>query len=95
MIPPFFSWFIAFLFIAGFGYTLSRWIPRPRQPLSWLFWLISLVISQHMLVSAMIISIPGYTLYGNTLLQGLIFGILAAFLMRQDKKAEAVEKPAE
>ena len=83
------SWLVPFLICAVVGYFLSRWIPLPRQPLVWLLWLIGLVVSQFILVSAKIISTPGFTIYGNTLLQGLIFGILAAFLIREEKNGVA------
>ena len=72
-----------FAIFAVVGYLLARKIPEPKQGFVWIIWLTILVIAGYIGVSTRLVSIGEFSFYLNNSLQGLLFGLLASWLMKR------------
>lgn len=74
---------ITSLIFAVLGYVISSKVPPPKTSMSWLFCIIVLVLSGYIMVNGKLISVLGFTIYINNLLQGMLFGLIAGFIIRK------------
>ena len=74
---------VTFAIFAVIGYLLARKIPEPKRGFIWIIWLLLLVISGYVGVGTRLVSIGEFSFYLNNSLQGLLFGLLASWLMKR------------
>jgi hypothetical protein len=72
---------IGFAVLAAIGYLLAPSVRRPQAPGEWLLWLAALVLAGYIGVDARLVGLFSGGLYVKAMLQGLIFGLLAGFVL--------------
>jgi hypothetical protein len=73
---------VNFCLLALLGEWIARRSGTPKNRWVWFFWLLMLVLAPYIGVSAKLVALSGFVLYFNIALQGLVFGLLAAWLPR-------------
>ena len=73
---------ITSLVFFGVGYLLSRKVVPPRRPLVWAALLGGLLAANAVGISTALISVFGFVVSLDALLEGIGFGIVAGFVMR-------------
>jgi hypothetical protein len=74
---------VTFMLAAAAGYALSAKVAAPRRWAGWMGWIAVLFVAGFIGVDTAIISIFGFAIYVNVLLQGLVFGLLASMAIRR------------
>ena len=71
---------------AVIGYFAGKAIPKPKNASSWVVYVVGiilLVLAGYVGVSTRVLSVPGFDVMLNWLLQGLLLGILIRFVMER------------
>jgi hypothetical protein len=74
---------ITFILSATIGYCLSPWVSAPRRWIGWVAWVVGLIIVGYIGVDTALISLFGFAVRVNVMLQGLVFGLLVGMLARK------------
>jgi|WetSurMetagenome_2_1015567.scaffolds.fasta_scaffold1091751_1 hypothetical protein len=68
------------------GYDLSKSIPRPKGPLSWVAFILVVVLAGYLGMKFRLITVSGYNVFLNEIILGLSTGFVAGFLIRLHPK---------
>jgi len=74
---------VTFVLAAAAGYALPAKVAAPQHWAGWMGWLLVLFVVGFIGVDTAIISIFGFAVYVNVLLQGLVFGLLGRLALRR------------
>ena len=81
------------LLVFGFlGYLLGQRLQVPTRIWTWILWLIALVLAGTIKMD--LVNIFGFVIASETLLQGLVAGILLNFVVRAARRDTAQASPS-
>jgi hypothetical protein len=73
---------VSAVLFGGMGYLLSSKLPAPTRILSWVLFVLAILVADHVMISTRLIGIGDSGIYFNNALQGLGLGILCGFVVR-------------
>ncbi len=81
--------------VFGFlGYVWGQRLHLPAKTVTWVLWLILLVLSDSLFVQVRLVDIFGFVIYLNWVVQALVVGILINFVVRASRRETPQVNPS-
>jgi len=64
------------------GFDLSKCIPRPKGPFSWIAFITAVVFAEYVGMKFRLITVSGYNVFLNEVILGLSTGFVLGFIFR-------------
>jgi hypothetical protein len=77
-----FSRLLTFAIFLLAGYDLSKSVPRPKSPFSWIAFILAAIVSGYIGMEVNLISVSGFNVFLNEVILGLAGGFVVGFVIR-------------
>ena len=64
------------------GFDLSKAVPRPKSPFSWLVFILAMILAGFIGMKVKLITVSGYDVFLNEIILGLCTGFIVGFIVR-------------
>ncbi len=64
------------------GFDLSKSVPRPKSPFSWIAFILAAIFAGYIGMEVNLISVSGYNVFLNEVILGLSSGFVVGFVVR-------------
>ena len=64
------------------GFDLSKSVPRPRSPFSWIVFILAAIVAGYIGMEVNLISVSGFNVFLNEVILGLAGGFVVGFVIR-------------